>query len=198
MKVLYIILILGFSMHFAKADPTLPNKVRVVIDLGYSESNTDNSSNALLEQQLVADVSSQLKAFCKAKNIEIIILQPNSELMSIQDKIKKIETFSPDLVISLNATYSTDRDRNGVEVFVAKNNYTDKSSYFGNKILESFKVKDFKTTALQSANFYLLKNLNCPAVSVELGFLFHEEDMKYLNSDFGQKFLAKQIATSLD
>jgi len=197
MKVLYIILILGLSVHFVKADPTLPNKVRVVIDPGYSEYNTD-SSNALLEQQLVADVSSQLKAFCKAKDIEIIILQPDSELMSIQDKIKKIETFSPDLVISLNATYSSDRDRNGVEVFVAKNNYTDKSSYFGNKILESFKVKDFKTTALQSADFYLLKNLNCPAVSVELGFLFHEEDMKYLNSDFGQKFLAKQIATSLD
>jgi N-acetylmuramoyl-L-alanine amidase len=73
-----------------------------------------------------------------------------------------------------------------------------RSSFFGTKILESFKRKDFKTSDLKSANFFLLKNLKCPAVTVELGFLSNSEDMKYLNSEFGQKFLAKQIASSLD
>lgn len=180
------------------ADPTNPNKIKVVIDAGHGGIDTGAQSNSILEKQIVADVSSHLKELCSDKNIEIILLRTEDEFMSLQDRLTKIEALSPDLVISLHANYSPDRDRNGVEVFVAENEFTVKSSYFGTKILESFKRKDFKTSALQSANFFLLKNLKCPAVTVELGFLSNPEDMKYLNSEFGQKFLAKQIASSLD
>lgn len=192
-----IVLCVGFNFA-AAADPTHPNKIKVVIDAGHGGSDTGAQSNSVMEKQIVADVSEQLKKLCVDKNIEIIFLRTEDEFISLRDRVAKIQALSPDLVISLHANYSNDRDRNGVEVYVAQNEFTVKSSYFGTKILESFKRKDFKTSALQSANFYLLKNLNCPAVTVELGFLSNAEDMKYLNSEFGQKFLAMQIASSLD
>ena len=198
MKFFCLLLISCLSLNTVSADPTNPSKIKVVIDAGHGGIDTGAKSNSVLEKQIVADVSSQLKELCTDKNIEIILLRTEDEFMSLQDRVKKIEALSPDLVISLHANYSNDRERNGVEVYVAENDYTMKSSYFGTKILESFKRKDFKTSALKSANFFLLKNLKCPAVTVELGFLSNSEDMKYLNSDFGQKFLAKQIASSLD
>jgi N-acetylmuramoyl-L-alanine amidase len=186
------------SLNLTAADPTNPSKIKVVIDAGHGGIDSGAKNNSILEKQIVADVSSHLKELCSDKNVEVILLRTEDQFMSLQDRVKKIEALSPDLVISLHANYSNDRERNGVEVFVAENDYTMKSSYFGTKILESFKRKDFKTSELKSANFFLLKNLDCPAVTVELGFLSNPEDMKYLNSEFGQKFLAKQIASSLD
>lgn len=191
-----IVLLVGFN--FAAADPTNPNKIKVVIDAGHGGIDTGAQSNSILEKQIVADVSSQLKELCADKDIEVILLRTEDEFISLQDRVERIKALSPDLVISLHANYSSDRERNGVEVFVADNEFTMKSSYIGTKILESFKRKDFQTSDLKSANFFLLKNLNCPAVTIELGFLSNAEDMKYLNSEFGQKFLAKQIASSLD
>lgn len=198
MRLFCFLFVLCVGVNFASADPTHPNKIKVVIDAGQGGIDTGAKSNSILEKQIVADVSSHLKELCSDKNVEIVLLRPDDEFISLKDRISKIEALSPDLVISLHANYSEDRDRNGVEVFVADNEFTAKSSYFGTKILESFKRKDFKTSTLQSANFFLLKNLNCPAVTVELGFLSNAEDMKYLNSEFGQKFLAMQIASSLD
>lgn len=198
MRLVCFLFITCLTFSTVSADPTDPKKVKVVIDAGHGDYDTGVRSNSILEKQIVADVSAQLKELCSDKNIEVILLRSSDEFMSLQERIAKIQSLSPDLVISLHASYSSDRERNGVEVFVAENEYTVKSSYFGTKILESFKRKDFKTSTLQSANFSLLKNLKCPAVTVELGFLSNAEDMKYLNSEFGQKFLAKQIASSLD
>lgn len=191
-----IVFCVGFNL--AAADPTHPTKIKVVIDAGHGGKDTGAQSNSILEKQIVSDVSAQLKELCIDKNIEIILLRTKDEFMSLQERISKIKSLSPDLVISLHANYSSNRERNGVEVFVAENEFTVKSSYFGTKILESFKRKDFKTSVIQSANVYLLKHLNCPAVIVELGFLSNAEDMKYLTSEFGKKFLAKQIVSSLD
>lgn len=198
MRLFCLLFVLCVGVNFASADPTHPSKIKVVIDAGHGGVDAGAESNSILEKQIVADVSSHLKELCHDKNIEIILLRPEDEFMSLQDRVSKIEALSPDLVISLHANYSADRERNGVEVYVAENEFTVKSSYFGTKILESFKRNDFKTSTLQSANFFLLKNLNCPAVTVELGFLSNAEDIKYLNSEFGQKFLAMQIASSLD
>lgn len=198
MRLFCFLVLLCVSVNVAAADPTNPTKIKVVIDAGHGGIDSGAQSDSILEKQIVADVSSQLKALCSDKNVEIILLRTEDKFMSLQDRVSKIEALSPDLVISLHANYSTDRERNGVEVFVANNEFSVKSSYFGTKILESFKRKDFKTLPLKSANFFLLKNLNCPAVTLELGFLSNPEDMKYLNSDFGQKFLAKQIAASFD
>jgi N-acetylmuramoyl-L-alanine amidase len=189
---------LCFSFSYAVTDPKNPKKIKVVVNAGYSGKEGGAQLNSILEKQIVSDVSSQLKVLCADKNIEIILLRTEDELISLQDRVSHIKTLSPDLVISLHANYSQNRDRNSVEVFVANNDFTDRSSYFGTKILESFKKKDFQTSTLQSANFYLLNNVGCPAVNIELGFLSNAEDMKYLNSEFGQKFLAKQIVSSLN
>jgi N-acetylmuramoyl-L-alanine amidase len=198
MRLFCFLFVLCIGVNFASADPTTPNKIKVVIDAGHGGKDTGAQTNSVLEKQIVADVSAQLKELCTDKNIEIILLRTEDEFMSLQERVAKIEALSPDLVISLHANYSKNRDRNGVEVYVADNEYTMRSSFFGTKILESFKRKDFKTSDLKSANFFLLKNLKCPAVTVELGFLSNSEDMKYLNSEFGQKFLAKQIVSSLN
>jgi len=198
MRLFCFLFVLCIGVNFASADPTHPNKIKVVIDAGHGGLDTGAEVNSVLEKQIVADVSAQLKELCTDKNIEIILLRTEDEFMSLQERVAKIEALSPDLVISLHANYSKNRDRNGVEVYVADNEYTMRSSFFGTKILESFKRKDFKTSDLKSANFFLLKNLKCPAVTVELGFLSNSEDMKYLNSEFGQKFLAKQIVSSLN
>lgn len=195
--VFFFSLCLVFSFSYA-TDDYPENKLRVVIDAGHGGADGGASDEFVSEKEIVMDVSKQLKTLVTDKNIEIILLRENDEYLSLNDRVEKIKTLKPDLVISLHANYSKDEQESGVEVFVNKNAHLMKSTYYATKLLETFAQKDFKVRPIKTAGFFILENVDCPAVMLELGFMSNKEDLSYLNSDFGKKFLAKQIVASLD
>ncbi|MFN2262419.1 MAG: N-acetylmuramoyl-L-alanine amidase [Psychroflexus sp.] len=195
MKKFVFIFSLCLAFNFGHATDCNPEeKLRVVIDAGHGGADDEFVS----EKQIVMDVSKQLKALVVDKNIEIILLRDTDEYISLSERVEKIKTLKPDLVISLHANYSNNEAESGVEVFVNKNDHLMKSTYYATKLLETFAQKDFKVRPIKAAGFFILENVNCPAVMLELGFMSNKEDLSYLNSDFGKKFLAKQIVASLD
>ncbi|MDY8138455.1 N-acetylmuramoyl-L-alanine amidase [Aquimarina sp. 2201CG5-10] len=54
-----------------------------------------------------------------------------------------------------------------------------------------------KSRGVKQAGFVVLHQTYMPSVLVELGFLTNDKEGKYLNSDKGQKEMAKSIATSI-
>lgn len=195
--VFFFSLCLVFSFSYATDDYS-ENKLRVVIDAGHGGADEGSGTDLVSEKEIVMDVSKQLKTLVIDKNIEIILLRENDEYLSLSDRVEKIKALKPDLVISLHANYSKNEQDSGVEVFVNKNAHLMKSTYYATKLLETFAQKDFKVRPIKAAGFFILENVDCPAVMLELGFMSNKEDLSYLNSDFGKKFLAKQIVASLD
>ena len=46
---------------------------------------------------------------------------------------------------------------------------------------------------IKSANLYILKNVNCPAITIEMGYLTNPNDNKLLTTKKGQIKIAKAI-----
>ncbi|WP_127846756.1 N-acetylmuramoyl-L-alanine amidase family protein [Psychroflexus aestuariivivens] len=199
MKKIAFIFSLCLMFSFAYAGECNPDKkLRIVIDAGHGGADNGSGAELVTEKEIVMDVSKQLKDLAVNRNIEIILLRESDEYLSLSERVEKIKTLKPDLVISLHANYSNNEEDRGVEVFVNKNDHLMKSTYYATKLLESFAQKDFKVRPVKAAGFFILENIDCPAVMLELGFLSNKEDLSYLNSEFGKKFLAKQIVASLD
>ncbi len=65
-------------------------------------------------------------------------------------------------------------------------------------MLENFKNNDFEIRGVLNRNLHILRNSNCPAIMIELGFLSNEKDAKILESEAGQNALARSILKGLE
>lgn len=119
------------------------------------------------------------------------------EFLSLEDRIKTINAINPDLVLSIhvNAQRSGD-DASGMEFFVTdKPAHSAKSVELAEKLSEKFKSDaNFKVRKVAQAPFYVLKNVNAPAVMFQIGFLTNEHDRTYMTNEKFQKDIAQKIA----
>ena len=65
-------------------------------------------------------------------------------------------------------------------------------------MLENFKGGDFEIRGVKNHDLHMLRNSNCPAILIELGFLSNEKDAKILESEVGQNALARSILKGLE
>lgn len=84
----------------------------------------------------------------------------------------------------------------GIEIQQAE--YLDQSIELASKIQDGF-THDLKrkNRGVKQAGFLVLRGVYMPRVLIELGFLSHKPEGKYLNSDEGQDKLAKAIADAI-
>jgi len=117
--------------------------------------------------------------------------------VSLQERLKQINTLNPDLLISLHAESNDDPSVNGFSFFmIPKNKSIDKSTFYASH-MERFISKDFVSNGVKSANFFILKNANAPATLIQLGYLSNEKDKALLTTAEGQSKIAKAICQTL-
>ena len=86
----------------------------------------------------------------------------------------------------------------GVEAFYYDKNDFEKQSLSFSEILVKDQLEIFKNRGkVKIASFYMLKNVNCPAVVLELGFITNENDREILTNQEQQKIISKSIHKSL-
>jgi N-acetylmuramoyl-L-alanine amidase len=92
----------------------------------------------------------------------------------------------------------TNAEVSGVEAFYYDKNEYGKLSLNFSEILVKDQLEVFKNRGkVKTASFYMLKNVNCPAVVLELGFLTNENDKSILTDQEQQKVISKYIHKSL-
>jgi N-acetylmuramoyl-L-alanine amidase len=52
--------------------------------------------------------------------------------------------------------------------------------------------------SVKEASLFILKNSNCPAVNLELGFLSNPKEKEYLSSENGQNEIAASVISYLE
>lgn len=188
-------IIIGLMSFSFESTPI--KKTRVVIDAGHGGEDNGVVVDEVMEKKITEAISRKTKFLNNNKSVEIIILREKDEFIPLADRAKKINDLNPDLVISLHVNANKDSTINGFEAFVGAKN----SKYDDSKLLaESFINATPKSLAkrnVKEANLYILNNVNCPAVLLELGFLTNEKDREYLQSELGQQRIAEMILKSL-
>jgi len=178
--------------------PTEEKRV-IVIDAGHGGEDLGAVINGIQEKTISETIAKKVKALNKDSNIEVVLLRDGDHFIELKDRVSMINNLNPDLVISLHINSSQNKDMNGVRAYVSssKKEYRDKSMESAEKIVNSVSGNNLAKGKIEEANFYILKNANCPAVTLEVGYLSNNNDRAYLNSEKGQNEIASRILESV-
>ncbi|WP_211222898.1 M56/M15 family metallopeptidase [Gelidibacter mesophilus] len=165
----------------------------VVIDAGHGGKDSGN----LIEKDVVLQISNKLARYSDHK-IKIVETRSADEFLSLSERVNFINQLHPDLVISLHCNASQNTDANGVEAFYYDKNEHRQTSHDYSRILVENQLDQFNDRGeLKAAGFYILKNVDVPALVLELGFISNAKDKAILTNDNHQETIAKSLHESL-
>ena len=178
---------------------TLNDKKVIVIDAGHGGHDHGAKLDNLTEKEIVVKIANKIYEYNDQSTLEIVLLRDSDEFVSLAERVSKINEINPDLVISLHINSNTIKDKSGTEAYVSHKNtkYHEIAKEKAEKLLHAISNDNLKSIGVKSANFMLLKNVNCPSVLLELGYISNENDRKYITSEQGQNEIAANIIKSL-
>ncbi len=187
-----IVLILSFSFK------PINEKRRIVIDAAHGGKDYGATIGDASEKKIVESISMKIKEMNKSSDVEIVLLRDDDKFIELNERVEKINTLNPDLLISLHVNISKDINTNGVQASVCKeNNFYNASLINANSLVNVISNESLVKRKVIDANLFVLKNSKCPAVLLELGFISNEKDKNYLTSEAGQNEIAGKIVECL-
>ncbi|SHJ11810.1 N-acetylmuramoyl-L-alanine amidase family protein [Flavobacterium terrae] len=192
LKSIVLLLSIGLLLSFNSNDP---KKIKVVIDAGHGGTDFGGMHSGLNEKDLTLSIINKIKALHNSENVELFFTRNNDELISLSDRVQKINEIKPDLVISLHVNNNKNPESNGVEVYVPKDlAHTVKSEELANKFLGLLVDKtSLMSRGVKTAPFLILKKSNCPTILAEVGFMSNYSDRKIITSDENQNRVAQAV-----
>ena len=191
--ILSIVLLLGLF-----AFRPLEEKKVIVIDAGHGGHDFGATMYGFQEKTISETIAKKVKALNKDSNIEIVLLREGDHFMELSERVSIINNLKPDLLISLHVNSSTNPESNGVDAFISsKKEFYEKSKENAEKIINGISGENLLKRKVTEAPFYMLKNSNCPAITLEMGFLSNNNDRVYLTSESGQNEIAAHILESI-
>lgn len=176
----------------------IEEKKVIVIDAGHG--GHDFGADVLgFQEKVISDaIAKKIKAFNTDDNLEIILIRDGDISMDLQKRVSIIKSFNPDLVISLHVNASKDISTNGVDAYVSSTNgFYEKSKESAERIVNEISGANLSKRKIGEAPFFVLKNSNCPAITLQMGFLSNKNDREYLTSEMGQNEIATKILKAI-
>ena len=168
--------------------------MKITINAGHCP-NLDSGAvgqTGLQEQEVARDISNKVIYYLNDVGYQCLFVQKN-ELFDIA---QTSNDFNADLFISIHCNSAGNRTAKGTETFAIN------ATGEGNRLAECIQsqiVKSMNTVdrGVKYANFQVLRQTNCPAVLIEVGFISNEEEEMLLASEEGKDNFAKCIARGI-
>jgi N-acetylmuramoyl-L-alanine amidase len=187
----------------------------VMIDPGHGGSDDGASGHSLKEKNITLDLGQRLAAALQKEQISCVLTRDEDKFVSLPDRVNLANSIPNSIFISLHCNYSDNSTAKGIEVYRC----ISKSNADGVQVVsalgESFPIADLEselaqalddtTTAelreenrgVKQANFFVVRNVEVPAVLVECGFLSNAEDAHRLGDPAYRQRLADALARGL-
>ncbi|MFC2137561.1 N-acetylmuramoyl-L-alanine amidase [Bacteroidota bacterium] len=179
--------------YISKAKPLL-----VVVDAGHGGKDNGASCDTYYEKDINLSISNKLASISGNSNIKIILTQEDDTFLTLKDRADFVNDIKPDLLLSIHCNYAKNSQVHGSEGYYFKEGQYETQSYLYCKTLLSEHSKPFTDVgAIKTANFYVLKNVDCPGVILQLGFLSNENELKKLADENNQAQIANSIYEGL-
>lgn len=186
-----IVTVLAACACLAFAQPENKDPKVIVIDVAHGGKDHGATFNEFTEKQIAERVAAKIKALNKDTDIKIHFTRDNDEFVTLEDRVKTINALNPDLVLSLHVNFAKTDEPYGMEFFISDAQDKNKeSSIYAGMLADKFEGYD---TEIKQAKFYLLKNIDAPAIVFEMGYLSNEIDRQYLTSERSQETIAATV-----
>jgi N-acetylmuramoyl-L-alanine amidase len=169
----------------------------VVIDAGHGGEDEGIGTAFLTEKEIALSIAQKLYAYNQNNKIKILLTRADDKFITLQNRVDYINEQKPDLFISLHVNMSENTDINGLEAFFYEGNHQTESKNYC-KILLSEQLKCFPNEGrINTGNFHVLKNSNCPGILLEMGYLGNKYDSEILNDIKNHDKIAASIYNGL-
>lgn len=192
-----IVKFLGFLCLLLTLSFVHAGEKTIVIDIGHGGKDSGSEINGVLEKDLTFEIAKKIRALNSDPNIKIIFTRQADDFVSLQDRVDYINSLTPDLVISLHLNFSEDTRDNGFDIFVSAKEKRSEDSRLLAENLERALSGRISSNGIKEANFYLLRNLDFPSATIELGYLSNPRNRDFLISEDGQHKLAEAIYNAI-
>ena len=169
--------------------------VSLVIDAGHGGADPGMVGDAVLEKDVNLTVVQILSDYCRSAGADVTMIRESDASLSdskradLDERVALTQKAQADVFISLHCnSFVADPSQHGAQVFYAAGNEE------GRRLAETLQralsqqLGNTERTALPHADSYLLKNIDCPAVIVEMGFLSNAAEEEELASpDYQQE-----------
>ncbi len=217
----YTILAMLAPKHFYPR----PKAYHIVLDPGHGgkDQGTQNTTLKLKEKQMTLDVALRLEGILKKKGFHVSLTRRSDAFIPLAKRTEKANTLKADIFISIhfnavggNATQHI----KGIETYIlpGKNQASsgrsaleaiDQQSYPGNsqnawnaflayclhtQVVEGLQSLD---RGIKKARFAVLKDLSCPGVLIECGFLSNLEEAQSIANPNHREKLALALAEGI-
>lgn len=182
----------------------------VVLDAGHGGMDSGKVAvNNVLEKDINLKIVYFLKAELEEQGIIVVLTRENEEglyqesdsnkkLADMRKRCEIIEKSGCVLAVSIHQNSYHEESVSGPQVFYYITSVKGKeiAETIQNLLVEELQPKKTRT-AKSNDNYYLLKNVSCPIVIVECGFLSNWEEAERLRTEEYQKRIAKTIARGI-
>lgn len=171
-----------------------PSEKVIVIDAGHGGVDQGSKIKSAIEKEITLKIAQKIKELNTDENLKILFTRHDDSFVSLSDRVMMTNNQAPYLLLSLHINVSNNPEDAGAEVYFYKGNYEQESLAMAEKFQEHFEAE---TTIVKEGTFYVLKQVQAPALHLYLGYLSNEMDYKKLISEHGQTTLAETILNSL-
>ncbi|MEX2379833.1 MAG: N-acetylmuramoyl-L-alanine amidase [Vicingaceae bacterium] len=172
----------------------------VIIDAGHGGKDKGCSAESVLEKDLSLLYAQLIGQKLIAEGIGVIQLREKDEFISLNDRVDFTNQHQADLLLSIHINQGTSQ-LHGMQVYLPNNYIQDGDTnlnYFPSmRFASQLSNKYGKNLKIMPAPFTILKNADCPAALVELGFLSNDEEREKLLHKEYQSELSALIAQSV-
>ncbi|MFT6059226.1 MAG: N-acetylmuramoyl-L-alanine amidase [Lentimonas sp.] len=190
----------------------------VVIDAGHGgkDSGARNDAYGLLEKDLTLDVARRLKVLLERSGFEVVMTRDSDVYIPLAQRSKVANRAKADLFVSLHFNAAGSTSACGFESYALTPQYQASSKYSsptsqdakrypGNEqdpwnTLITYHIERALVQGLggpdrgmKRARWSVLKDLECPGVLTELGFVSHSETAKKIRSSAFRQKLAQSL-----
>ena len=199
-----------------------PRLTKIVIDPGHGgkDIGTQNTSLRVKEKDLALKMALKLEKKLKKEGFMVTLTRRGDTTVSLSKRSEFSNKAKADLFISLHLNYAEAKQAKGIETFIftnpyqpstgrtdlvksdkvvqpanANNSWSTLSGYYIQSELSS--AMPTKDRGLRRARWGVLKNLECPGVLIEIGFLSNPEESRNLISATYQDKLVNAITSGV-
>ena len=203
-------------------NPNVPKLYHIVIDPGHGgkDPGSVNKSLKIMEKTIALDIAIRLKKLLESQNYRVTLTRKSDKFISLEKRPALANELKADLFISIHINSHKSKKVRGLETYVITPcnqpstgrktlQSSDRKYYPGNRqdawnTLVGFYVhreliKEISSPdrGLKRARFQFLKNLNCPGLLVEGGFISHAMESRNLGAANYRQRIAQAVADGL-
>lgn len=146
------------------------------------------------EAEINALFVKEMKAYCEAKGIKVIVLNQGNDNVSITDRATFVNNYEvakglQPILISIHCNSSKDEKLSGQELYIGRGSNAVASKALATKLQKTLGVKEATQKGLK------VLEVNYPAVLIEVGYLSNMQDANSLmNADDRTVIIQKIVA----